>query len=467
MKRILSFIILSLVFIVWFACYVFASSKSVLPDSFIVEVIPNEFTIWDAVDLKITAMRKWEVFESYEWYYDITVMDDNHKILQVNEVTIPDWWWWNMFLKDKGVKFYEKWLIIEKAGNFKVLVSEFTDDSIYWDAKITVKWKPASQTTTNTKTTINTINTDNKTNQTKAVGETKIVTDNNEHKSSLNNPDSFKVELSNNKVSTDEFVNITISAIKDWKVLQEYEWAFNITVYDHNWKSLTSSDMYLYNWWNWEIKWDDKWVKTYKNWLKIKKAGKFKIEVVMSSDGSISWKSSIEVTVPTTSKKTVQSNDDIILMLNKKWVTIHKTWQDFKPNKNVRRDEAAKMLSVASKTITNKSNLTPAASCSFNDLDDAWADLRDVVKESCKLWLFKWSNNKFNPANSITNAQLLTVVWRMLYWMQDETWEHYAKPYIDKLTKDWYLSDMNLTKSDWNNQAKRWDIAKLLAKVLK
>jgi hypothetical protein len=81
--------------------------------------------------------------------------------------------------------------------------------------------------------------------------------------------------------------------------------------------------------------------------------------------------------------------------------------------------------------------------------------------------LFKWSNNKFNPANSITNAQLLTVVWRMLYWMQDETWEHYAKPYIDKLTKDWYLSDMNLTKSDWNNQAKRWDIAKLLAKVLK
>jgi hypothetical protein len=62
---------------------------------------------------------------------------------------------------------------------------------------------------------------------------------------------------------------------------------------------------------------------------------------------------------------------------------------------------------------------------------------------------------------------LLTVVWRMLYWMQDESWEHYAKVYIDKLTKDGYLSDMNLTRSMWDQYAKRWDIAKMLAKIIK
>jgi hypothetical protein len=39
--------------------------------------------------------------------------------------------------------------------------------------------------------------------------------------------------------------------------------------------------------------------------------------------------------------------------------------------------------------------------------------------------------------------------------MQDESGEHYAKVYIDKLTKDGYLSDMNLTRSMWDQYAKR------------
>ena len=120
------------------------------------------------------------------------------------------------------------------------------------------------------------------------------------------------------------------------------------------------------------------------------------------------------------------------------------------------------MLGISNKYISNWISLANASSCLFNDLDNAWADLKDVIKESCKLWLFKGSNWKFNPSQSITNAQVLTVIGRMLYWMQDESWEHYAKAYIDKLTADWYLSVIKLDRDDWDKPAKRWDIAKIL-----
>ena len=463
MKRYLITLWTLVLSLLWIACFAITTPKSSLPDSFKVEVIPNEFSVDDEVDLKVTAIQNGETMKSYEWYFDIMVTNANWEMLQSNKATVPDWWWWSIRLQDNGVRNYVKWLVLKEAWDYTVTISEFTENSIKWETKISVKWKasnPVSTTTTQ-----------------QEPDPTPVVSD-----SSFSFPDSFLVEVSSNKFSVNEPVDLVIKAMKNWEVMKDYEWHMDIIVIDEIWNMLQSNVVTVPDWWWGTIRSQDAGVRKYTKWLTLKKAGTFKVRVSEFTDDSIVWETSITVienskttetttqnTNSSTSNKTNKSlsNDEIIQMLNKKWITIRKNWEDFKPNKNIRRDEAAKMLSVSTKYLTKSAKLSAVGSCSFDDLDDAWADLRSVVKESCELWLFKWSNHKFNPSNSITNAQLLTVVWRMLYWMQDESGEHYAKVYIDKLTKDGYLSDMNLTRSMWDQYAKRWDIAKILSKIIK
>ena len=159
--------------------------------------------------------------------------------------------------------------------------------------------------------------------------------------------------------------------------------------------------------------------------------------------------------------------DTIIKSLHNKWITIHETRENFKPNQNIRRDEAAKMLTLAIPYISNPQNLKAInTSCSFKDSDKAWSDLKDILVDSCEKWLFKWSNWYFNPQNSITNGQILTVLWRMLYGLQDESIGHYATKYVSLLEDDGYLENLSIPYSDRDKPAARWTLAKLLIRVL-
>ncbi len=132
-------------FLIWcFSClfglwlYVFAAWNSTLPDSFQVEVSPSSFKVNQAVDLSVTAIKNGEVMKNYDGYFDIVVLDENNNILQSHEVTVPDWWWWNIRLQDQWTRPYTQWLILNKAGNYVVSVTEFTNDSIEGKASITV-----------------------------------------------------------------------------------------------------------------------------------------------------------------------------------------------------------------------------------------------------------------------------------------------------------------------------------------
>ncbi len=161
------------------------------------------------------------------------------------------------------------------------------------------------------------------------------------------------------------------------------------------------------------------------------------------------------------------SDNAIIKTLHEKWITIHETRNDFKPNQNIRRDEAAKMLTLAVPYLKWWMQFKSAnKSCSFSDSDKARSDLVDILKESCEKWLFKWSNWKFNPQNSITNGQILTVLWRMLYGVQDESIGHYATKYATLLENDWYLENLSVPFSERDKPADRWTLAKLLIRVI-
>ncbi len=162
-----------------------------------------------------------------------------------------------------------------------------------------------------------------------------------------------------------------------------------------------------------------------------------------------------------------ESNDAIIKTLHEKGITIHETRSNFNPNKDIRRDEAAKMLTLTIPYLNWWLKFeVPNNSCSFSDSDKARTDLIDILKESCEKWLFKWSNWKFNPQNSITNWQILTVLWRMLYGFQDESIWHYATKYVTLLEEDWYLEWLDIPWSEWDKPAERWLLAKLLIRVI-
>lgn len=162
------------------------------------------------------------------------------------------------------------------------------------------------------------------------------------------------------------------------------------------------------------------------------------------------------------------TEDWIISILHEKGITIHTDWNSFKPNNDIRRDEAAKMLTLAVPYLPNGNKTSKASnvSCTFYDENAAWSDLKSIIKESCEKGLFKGSNWKFNPEKSITNAQLLTVLWRMLYGMQDETKGHYASKYIALLEKDWYLDNISMPQSKWDVAAERGLLAKLVVRVI-
>ena len=180
MKRYLITLWTLVLSLLWIACFAITTPKSSLPDSFKVEVIPNEFSVDDEVDLKVTAIQNGETMKSYEWYFDIMVTNANWEMLQSNKATVPDWWWWSIRLQDNGVRNYVKWLVLKEAWDYTVTVSEFTENSIKWETKISVKWKENNPTPTTTTTTQE----ESKPTQTD---------------SSLTFPDSFLVEVSPNK----------------------------------------------------------------------------------------------------------------------------------------------------------------------------------------------------------------------------------------------------------------------------
>lgn len=163
----------------------------------------------------------------------------------------------------------------------------------------------------------------------------------------------------------------------------------------------------------------------------------------------------------------LQEKDELILKLHKKGFTIYKTWSSFSPDKTIRRDEAAKMLTLALDFLPQPIGFVEGKDCSFSDTENARSDLRPLLTQSCEKGLFKWSKWLFRPDESITNGQIMTVLGRMLFGMQVETNGHYASAYVKLLQQNNYLPDPFLAnEKSWDQAAKRATLAELLAKVV-
>ncbi len=125
-----------------------------------------------------------------------------------------------------------------------------------------------------------------------------------------------------------------------------------------------------------------------------------------------------------------QELDDAISRMYDKWLTKYNTAENFLPAEFLTREQAAKFFWEFAKVL-EKEEVKSQEDCIFNDLENADYTLVDHVYESCRLWLFKWSQWNYMPFKQITRAEAMTVITRTLDWFKDETieprWSLYHK----------------------------------------
>ncbi len=155
--------------------------------------------------------------------------------------------------------------------------------------------------------------------------------------------------------------------------------------------------------------------------------------------------------------------------LNQNWLTKFTNIQDFMANQSLRRDEAAKFFVQYAKGILNLVPDQTKIECNLlKDVDKWRPDLKDFIKDACKLWLFQWSKWYFMPQNALTNAEAMTVAIRMIDGKKDETQQHFAQKYFEKAKEFWILSWLKLNYiANFDNLTTRGEIGKLLFRVSK
>ncbi len=155
--------------------------------------------------------------------------------------------------------------------------------------------------------------------------------------------------------------------------------------------------------------------------------------------------------------------DQAISWMNTNWLTKFTNATDFMATKSLRRDEATKFFVQYATEILWRTPDTSKTSCNFSDLSKARPDLKDLIKESCQLGLFQWTNWKFMPTQSLTNAQAITVLIRMIDGQKDETQGHFAQKYFEKAQELWIMNWLLLNSTaNFDKLTTRWEVGILL-----
>ena len=138
------------------------------------------------------------------------------------------------------------------------------------------------------------------------------------------------------------------------------------------------------------------------------------------------------------------------------WITTINTIDKARMNGTLTRIEMAKMLSNYAINVLWK---TPDTSkqCNFLDISNSLDAKYDYwVTKACQLGIM-WQNvknNKFRPYDTVTRAQFVSALSRMMYWINDGSWKvKYYEPHMSKLYNEWIIS-----KKDPKMEEKRWNV---------
>lgn len=275
-------------------------------------------------------------------------------------------------------------------------------------------------------------------------------------------PDFFTLELGSDKAEVNQELSLTITAVRDWEVMDNYDGVYLVSI-EENWNVLWNSDVKLANWWWWEFSKDGHWKTVYSNWIVFLRKWKFRIIVSDFLDDSTIWV--FEVTVYADGsgiKEMAMFSQEVIDWYNwaySHWITTQKI-----NNANLwwllTRQAMAKMIVTFSIDVLKK---TPdySLSCKFDDLQ-TWSSLNSYIKQACQLWLMWQSTSKFNPLWTVSRAQFWAILSRAIWWNEYEGWSPYYSRHLQKLKELWIMWKISNPES---RQEMRWYVMLMMKRA--
>lgn len=155
---------------------------------------------------------------------------------------------------------------------------------------------------------------------------------------------------------------------------------------------------------------------------------------------------------------TSEQLQDAIDRMYKQWLTKYDTIDGYMPEKNMTREEAAKFFGVFAVEQFSKTEYS-TNECDFYDINKADRSLIDNITQACRLWIFKWSRWNYMPKANLTNAEAITVLIRIMVWMQDESTQPWYTNYMTMALERELIGNINPMR-----YITRWEAAVLLYK---
>ena len=145
------------------------------------------------------------------------------------------------------------------------------------------------------------------------------------------------------------------------------------------------------------------------------------------------------------------------------WLTIYNQVQDFMPNDEITREQASKFFVEFAAKVLWKDRWAVYNYNIFSDIWNANPTLKNHIIYANNMWLFKWTNWKFNPFNKLTKAQAIAVTIRMANWYMDENFNPRYFQYFYAADSYWILKwwwfEFDLLDKQ---NISRWDMALIL-----
>lgn len=115
-------IMASLIALMWIITFTNAWDLS----SFVVEINPATVKTWEPTDISVKAIdAAWDIIEDYQWDVMFMVNNNDWSNLDTKEFVVPNEWMYTFKDTDMWKATFTKWLIVNKAWEFKVKVDDF------------------------------------------------------------------------------------------------------------------------------------------------------------------------------------------------------------------------------------------------------------------------------------------------------------------------------------------------------
>jgi hypothetical protein len=138
-------------------------------------------------------------------------------------------------------------------------------------------------------------------------------------------------------------------------------------------------------------------------------------------------------------------------------ITKYDNLTEFKSESAVTREQISKMMLQFAKTMDRSSNKGSFA-CAFTDMNLTDPTLTNYITDACTQGMIKWWDNKFHPQNSVTQAQAITMLMRVIDWSKTEPEQRWT-PYEQYAITQWYLKQ---AISQPNEVITRWELIVLM-----